>query len=223
MALCCIYQLSIVSTITVTAGCVAGGSLACAPGTCTSSAPGRARSQGTLLPWQEPGEGQGEEATEAGAESGPAPCPRRGPGLLCPSQPWPPMLQAEPTGMLPAQPCPHAPLQRCQPTLPTARHPTSSMGRGTPFAYTPPGTNPLELAPNHFPCAASFCDGFPSSLIAGEEEAWVAQCASAPPQPKATCQHVSEILSPKCLSPSASRTKGPGGDGLVLCVSAGWV
>jgi len=177
----------------------------------------RSRSLGTLLPWQEPGEGQGEKATKAEAEEG----PRTGPGLLHPSQPQPPLFPVEPTGMLPAQPCPRAPLQRSQPTLPTARQPTSSTGRGTPFAHPPPGTNPLELAPHRFPCPAVFCDAVPFPLVTAEGEPHVAQPAPAPSRPRATPQHhASKVLSPKCLSQPTIRAGDPGREGLAGCVSA---
>lgn len=137
----------------------------------------------------------------------------------------PPMLQAEPTGMLPAQPCPHAPLQRSQPTLPTARHPTSSTGRETPFVHTLPGTNPLELAPNPFPAPHHFAMCSPPPSSPGREKHALRSVHQHHHSPK---QCVSTMYARSCPRNACQPLRAALGaqaerEGLVLCVSAGWV
>lgn len=157
MALCCIHPLSIVSTITVMAG--SGGSV-------FSMYPGDLHQ-----PCSRQGQVSGDSSSLAGAWGGTRQRGHRkdkeSRGRVrtmhrSRSSPSLPAL-ANHSGSRARQDAPHTAL----PTSMSAEvpapcpHPTSSMGRGTPFPHTLPHTDPLELAPNPRSCPASFCDVLP--------------------------------------------------------------
>lgn len=161
---------------------------------------------------------------KAGVESGPVPCPCRGPGLLRPSQPWHhPCSKQSPPGCsqhslvhmhLCRGPSPLS-LLPGTPPAPQAEGTPLSTHRWAPTLWS--WLQTLSLPRIVLRCAPFLCD----VLITGEGEACLAQCAPAPPQPEAMCQHhVCEILSPKCLSPPESSAGGPGREGRSgsLCV-----